>query len=93
VDRVHVEKHVANLVSTAIANTVSDGAADDCSYHCARVMLAVMDVVETTGRPMIIVFSDESRFCLDSDPAHRLMSKFPKGVMVWGAIGPDTNRR
>jgi hypothetical protein len=66
-DRVRVEKHVANLVSTAMASAVSDGAADDCSCHFARVVLAVMDVAETSGRPMIIVFSDESLFCLDSD--------------------------
>jgi hypothetical protein len=64
-------------------------------------MLAIMDAAELAGRLLIIVFSDESRFCPDSDrrwvryrrgewnsTALRLMTKFPKGVMVWGAIGP-----
>jgi hypothetical protein len=71
------------------------------SYQWAREMLALRDVAEAAGRPLVIVFSDENRFCLDSDrrwvryrrgpwnqTALRLMTKFPKGVMVWGAIGP-----
>jgi hypothetical protein len=64
-------------------------------------MLAMMDAAEAAGRPVIIVFSDESRFCLGRDrrwvryrrgqwnqTALKLMIKFPKGVMVWGSIGP-----
>jgi hypothetical protein len=73
----------------------------DYSYQWAREMLAMMEAAGAAGRPLIMVFSDESRFCLDSDrrwvrylrgqwkkTALRLMSKFPKGVRVWGAIGP-----
>ena len=73
----------------------------DYSYQWAEDLLAQMNAAEEAGRPMRIVFSDESRFCLDSDrrwvryrrgewnaTAMRLMAKFPKGVMVWGAIGP-----
>jgi hypothetical protein len=73
----------------------------DYSYQWAMDVLAMIDAAGVAGRPLIIVFSDESRLCLDSDrrwmryprgqwnpTALKLMTKFPKGVMVWGAIGP-----
>jgi hypothetical protein len=37
------------------------------SYQWALGMLALTDAAEAAGRPLMIVFSDESRFCLDSD--------------------------
>jgi transcriptional regulator with XRE-family HTH domain len=71
------------------------------SYQWAMDMIRWMIAEENAGRRVVIVFSDESRFCLDCDrrwvryrrgewneTAFRLMTKFPLGVMVWGAIGP-----
>ena len=67
---------------------------------CTRIRLWLDE------RQRIIIFSDESRFCEGpdsmwvrfrigewNDTALRCAAKFPKGVMVWGAIGPGFKSR
>jgi hypothetical protein len=59
-----------------------------------------MDAAEAEGKPLNIVFSDESRFCMGPDmgwvrarpgkwnsTATVATTKYPLGVMVWGCIG------
>jgi hypothetical protein len=40
---------------------------EDYSYQWAWDMRVMMNAAEAAGRPLIIVFSEEGRFCLDGD--------------------------
>jgi hypothetical protein len=70
-----------------------------------RDMLAKMDEAERTGRKLNNVFSDESRSCLGpdsmwvrvrpcqwNDTATIQLTKYPLGVMVWGASASASSR-
>jgi hypothetical protein len=59
-ERFIVEEHVANHVSTAITSAVSDRAAEGLLVSVGARSGALMDAAEAAGRPLIIVFSDES---------------------------------
>jgi hypothetical protein len=76
------------------------------SHQWALDLLAMMDAAEAAGRTLIIAFSDEGRFCRDSDrrwvrdrrgqwdsTALGRMRKFPRGMMVWEVSAGDIDRR
>ena len=65
-----------------------------------REMLGLMEEAEAAGQEFNVVFSDDSRFCMEPDSSWVRVKagpwnvtatiatvKYPVGVMVWGAIG------
>jgi hypothetical protein len=66
-DPLHVGGKAANLIDRHCVWGFLTGQQSGYLYPWAVNVLAMMDAAESAGRPLIIVFADEGRLCLDSD--------------------------